>query len=172
MFGLNYVIFRPHNVYGTRQNIADRYRNVIGIFMNQTLKGLPMTIFGDGSQRRAFSHISDVAPAIAESPLVGEANNQVFNIGADTAYTVNQLSEEVAAALGLPWKVVHLPARNEVADAVAEHEKVRKIFNLAESVSLKAGLSEMARWARTKGTFEPTRFSNIELSRNMPPSWL
>ncbi len=47
MFGLDYVIFRPHNVYGEKQNIGDRYRNVVGIFMNQLLQGKPMTIFGD-----------------------------------------------------------------------------------------------------------------------------
>ncbi|HXG53891.1 MAG TPA: NAD-dependent epimerase/dehydratase family protein, partial [Vicinamibacterales bacterium] len=67
MFGLDYIIFRPHNVYGSRQNIADRYRNVVGIFMNQILQGRPMTIFGDGTQTRAFTHIQDVAPLIAES---------------------------------------------------------------------------------------------------------
>ena len=66
MFGLAYTIFRPHNVYGERQNIADRYRNVVGIFMNQLLNGEPMTIFGDGEQERAFTHISDIAPIIAE----------------------------------------------------------------------------------------------------------
>lgn len=48
MFGLDYIIFRPHNVYGVNQNIGDRYRNVIGIFMNQVMQGQPMTIFGDG----------------------------------------------------------------------------------------------------------------------------
>src|SRR5680860_1359164 len=63
MFRLNYVIFRPHNVYGERQNIGDRYRNVIGILLNQLMKGEPMTIFGDGKQTRAFSFIDDVAPA-------------------------------------------------------------------------------------------------------------
>ena len=67
MFGLDYVIFRPHNVYGERQNIGDRYRNVVGIFMNQILQGEPMTIFGDGEQTRAFSYIGDVAPVIAEA---------------------------------------------------------------------------------------------------------
>ena len=67
MFGLNHVIFRPHNVYGEFQNIGDRYRNVIGIFMNQIMQGQPMTIFGDGKQTRAFSYIDDVAPVIAAS---------------------------------------------------------------------------------------------------------
>ena len=48
MFGLDYVIFRPHNVYGENQNIGDKYRNVVGIFMNQILQGEPMSVFGDG----------------------------------------------------------------------------------------------------------------------------
>ena len=65
MFGLDYTIFRPHNVYGELQNLADPYRNVIGIFLNQLLSGRPMTIFGDGLQTRAFTHIDDVAPVIA-----------------------------------------------------------------------------------------------------------
>ena len=47
MFGLPFVVFRPHNVYGERQNIGDRYRNVVAIFMNQVMSGKPMTIFGD-----------------------------------------------------------------------------------------------------------------------------
>src|SRR5216110_342358 len=55
MFGLNYIVFRPHNVYGENQNIGDKYRNVIGIFMNQIMQGRKLTIFGDGSQTRAFS---------------------------------------------------------------------------------------------------------------------
>ena len=67
MFGLDYIVFRPHNVYGERQNIGDKYRNVVGIFMNQILQGKPMTVFGDGTQTRAFSYIGDVAPIIAEA---------------------------------------------------------------------------------------------------------
>ena len=81
MFGLNHVIFRPHNVYGERQHIGDRYRNVIGIFMNQLMTGQPMTIFGDGTQTRAFSYIADVAPVIARAPDVPAAYNEVFNVG-------------------------------------------------------------------------------------------
>src|ERR1051326_1731010 len=78
MFGLDYIIFRPHNVYGQRQNIGDRYRSVVGIFMNQLMKGEPMTIFGDGEQQRAFTHISDVAPVIAGSVDIPLAHNQFF----------------------------------------------------------------------------------------------
>src|SRR5204862_8292320 len=99
MFGLNYVIFRPHNVYGERQNIGDRYRNVVGIFMNQLLKGEPMTVFGDGEQSRAFTHISDVAPLIAQAVDVPAARNDTFNVGADVPCTVNELAGAVAAAM-------------------------------------------------------------------------
>ena len=82
-FGLDYVIFRPHNVYGERQNIADKYRNVVAIFMNQLLQGRPMTVFGDGRQTRAFTYISDVASLIARSVDIPAARNRVFNIGSD-----------------------------------------------------------------------------------------
>src|SRR3954471_22651876 len=91
MFGLDSIVFRPHNVYGEKQNIGDRYRNVVGIFMNQALKGEPFTVFGDGEQTRAFSYIGDVAPAIARSVEVPAAYNETFNIGGDTPYTVNTL---------------------------------------------------------------------------------
>src|SRR4029077_18439725 len=93
MFGLDYTIFRPHNVYGERQNIGDRYRNVVGIFMNQLLRGEPMSIFGDGNQMRAFPNISDVAPNIAISIDQPGARNQIFNIGADEPYAVNDLAK-------------------------------------------------------------------------------
>jgi UDP-glucose 4-epimerase len=83
MFGLDYIVFRPHNVYGERQNIGDKYRNVVGIFMNQILQRKPMTVFGDGTQTRAFSYIGDVAPLMAEAVAVPDAYNHVFNIGAD-----------------------------------------------------------------------------------------
>src|SRR5439155_712575 len=93
MFGLNYVIFRPHNVYGEHQNIGDKYRNVIGIFMNQIMQDKPLTVFGDGTQTRAFSYIDDVAIPIARSVSIPEAYNQVFNVGGDTPYTVTELAQ-------------------------------------------------------------------------------
>ena len=101
MFGLDYIIFRPHNVYGERQNIADRYRNVVGIFMNQILQGEPMTIFGDGTQTRAFSYIDDVAPIMAAAIDEPRAWNEVFNVGADRPWQLNELAERVAAAMGV-----------------------------------------------------------------------
>jgi UDP-glucose 4-epimerase len=171
LFGLDYVIFRPHNVYGERQNIADRYRNVIGIFMNQVLHGRSMTIFGDGLQTRAFSHVDDVAPVIARAPLVPAALGQIYNVGADQPYTVLELAREVAGSLGVECRIDHLPARHEVVDAFASHDKVRRDFELSAPVSLRSGLERMSDWARLHGPLQPVTFEQIEVPLNMPPSW-
>lgn len=171
MFGMNYVIFRPHNVYGERQHIGDRYRNVIGIFMNQLMSGQPMTIFGDGTQSRAFSYIADVAPIIAGAPQVPEAFGQIFNVGADTPTTLNELALEVAQAMGLRPDIKHLEARKEVLHAVADHAKVAKTFGHSSKYDLKHGLARMAEWAKAVGPRKPTVFENIEILRNLPPSW-
>ncbi|MGH2968577.1 MAG: NAD-dependent epimerase/dehydratase family protein [Solirubrobacteraceae bacterium] len=171
MFGLDHVIFRPHNVYGERQNIADKYRNVIGIFMNALLNGQPMPVFGDGLQTRAFSHVADVAPIIARSPLVQAARNRTFNVGADRPYTILELAEEVARALDLPCELEHLPPREEVVHAYADHGKVRDAFQPSEAIDLRTGIERMARWVRERGPQSPVEFSEIEVEKNLPPSW-
>src|SRR5579872_1181833 len=165
MFGLDYIVFRPHNVYGERQNIGDRYRNVVGIFMNQILKGEPMTIFGDGLQQRAFSHISDVAPIIAMSVSTESARNHIFNVGADIPHTVNELAHLVADAMKCEYKVNHLDPRNEVKIAFSEHSKVQRIFNGAPRVSLRDGVRVMADWVKTHGSRESSIFEEIEVSK-------
>jgi UDP-glucose 4-epimerase len=171
MFGLDFIIFRPHNVYGERQNIADKYRNVVGIFMNQILQDKPMTIFGDGLQTRAFSHIDNVAPLISQSPLVPEAMNEVFNVGADIPSTVLQLAEQVAAAFDKPSVVEHLPPRKEVVNAFADHSKVKSVFDPIPPVSLRTGIQKMASWVRSRGPSTPVVFNNIEVAKNLPGSW-
>jgi len=171
MFGLDYIVFRPHNVYGERQNIGDRYRNVVGIFMNQILRGEPLTIFGDGSQERAFTHIDDVAPIIARSVDSPGARNQVFNVGADVPHTVNELAQVVSDAMGAKCNVLHLPERNEVKIAYSDHSKGEKVFGKHEIKSLQDGVDAMAAWVRAHGARESSIFEGIEIQKNMPASW-
>ena len=171
MFGLDYVIFRPHNVYGERQNTGDKYRNVIGIFMNQTLAGEPFTIFGDGEQKRAFSYIGDIAPIMAESATHEGARNEIFNIGADTVYTVNTLASEVMRAMGGSSEIKHLPARNEVVDAWSDHSKVQRVFGTPPETPLSEGLRRMAEWVKKTGPRKSKPFEGIEIEKNLPPSW-
>jgi UDP-glucose 4-epimerase len=172
MFGLDSIIFRPHNVYGERQNIGDKYRNVVGIFMNNLLQNKPMTIFGDGTQTRAFSYIGDVAPIIADSVHNPAAYNQVFNIGADQPYSVNELAQATAAAIGCPANIEYLAARNEVQHAYSSHEKIRRVFGLTDPWSLDDGLARMAAWVRQNGARSSKKFDNIEVMKNLPRSWL
>lgn len=172
MFGLDYTIFRPHNVYGEYQNIGDRYRNVIGIFMNQIMRGEQLTIFGDGSQTRAFSYIDDVAPVIASAVDVEGAANEIFNVGADQPYSVLQLASVVAAAFGTDPDIQFLPERNEVLHAYATHDKVKDTFGLGTPTTLEVGIDRMARWARDVGARTSKGYENIEVWRNFPEGWL
>lgn len=172
MFGLNYIIFRPHNVYGEYQNIGDRYRNVIGIFMNQLLQGKALTVFGDGQQTRAFSYISDVAPYIAKSVDVKAAYNEVFNIGGDVDYTVSELATTVMDVMGLVQPLNHLEARNEVLHAYSDHSKAKRVFGITEDfVELKDGVQKMAEWVKVAGARSTPKFSNIEILEKLPAIW-
>jgi len=171
MFGLDYIIFRPHNVYGEKQNIGDRYRNVVGIFMNQLLRGEPMSIYGDGTQTRAFTHIGEVAPIIAASVDFPAARNEIFNIGADVPYPVNDLAEVVAATMGKECKKVYRDARKEVKIAFSDHSKLEVVFGKQKRVSLDAGIRKMANWVETHGSRESSVFEKIEITKNLPPSW-
>ncbi len=172
MFDLNFIIFRPHNVYGEKQNIGDKYRNVVGIFMNQILQNKPMTIFGDGNQTRAFSYIGDITPVMARAIETPEAYNQIFNIGADQPYSVNELAEAVASAMGVEANIVHLPARNEVLNAYSSHEKVYRIFGETPRTSLQDGLARMAAWVKQHGARQSKKFDEIEVEKNFPLAWL
>lgn len=170
LFGLNHIIFRLHNVYGEFQNIGDKYRNVAGIFMNQLMQKKSMTIFGDGSQTRAFSYIGDVAPVIARSILEPPAYNQIFNIGGENVYTVKHLAEVVAKAFGRKPDISYSEARHEVKHAFCSHDKVRKFFKIDSSISLEEGIKKMSQWAKKVGPRKSRVFKDVEIFKNMPLS--
>jgi len=172
MFGLNYVIFRPHNVFGERQNIGDMYRNVVGIFMNQIVRGEALTIFGDGTQTRAFSYIRDVAPVIAEAAFNERVYGKTFNVGADIPISVKDLASEVCKVMRATPKLQYLPERNEVKHAFASHDLLLEYFpNARPKHSLEEGLVNMAEWVKKVGSRRGKPFSSIEVLKNMPPSW-
>jgi UDP-glucose 4-epimerase len=171
MFGLNYVIFRPHNVYGENQNIGDKYRNVIGIFMNQIMQGKKLTVFGDGTQSRAFSYIDDVAVPIAHCIDIKDAYNQIFNIGADKAYTVKELATVVCQEFGVQPDINYLAARNEVLHAYSSHEKAHRVFGAPNGLSLQQGIARMAEWAKRVGARYSKEFDNIEITEKLPDGW-
>lgn len=172
MFGLEYTIFRPHNVYGEKQNIGDKYRNVIGIFMNLIMQNKQLTIFGDGNQTRAFSYIGDMSYEIANSVNIERAKNQIFNVGANKEYSVNELAKAVSKAMDSKLEIKYVEARNEVVHAWADHNKFNEILKPSNSTSLDEGIKKMADWAILKGVQKTPAFKNIEITEKLPPVWL
>ena len=172
--GPSYTIFRPHNVYGPKQNVADPYRNVVGIFVRCALEGKAMPVFGDGSQTRCFSSIDPIALAIVDSLTNPSARNSTFNIGSDEPTEVIELANTVAEVVGVEPKVTNLPARSEVQHAHAEHTFAKQVFATAyeHSLPLKAGIERMVDWVREVGIPPATPCPTaIEISEKLPPSW-
>jgi UDP-glucose 4-epimerase len=170
MFGLNYIVFRPFNVYGPGQNIGDKYRNVIGIFMNQIMNGQDLTVFGDGTQTRAFSYIDDVAPHIAKSVLMEEAYNGVFYIGGGQPYSINELIAVIAKEFDITPQIKYLQERHEAKNAYALTEKAQQLFGRSWT-PLTLGIRQMAAWAREVGPRKSKEFDNIEIRKNLPEGW-
>ena len=199
MFGLEYTVFRPHNVFGPRQHAGDRFRNAVGIFMNQVLRDEPITVFGDGEQRRSFSYIDDVAPLIAASVLYPATAGHAFLVGSDGVSSLNALAAQVRFAMGrrrrhaharhvltraLPtpqvllvmganssYPVSHLEPRMEVVDAYASHDKARCFFRPPPPKPLQDALAATARYVSSRGPSETTGRMQIEVPARLPPSW-
>ena len=135
------------------------------------MQGKPCTVFGDGEQTRAFSHIADVAPAIADSVDIPEAYNEVFNIGAEKPYSVNELARIVQKHMGADTGVEHLEARNEVVHAFSDHSKATTILGSHPSIDLDDGIGRMVDWVKAVGPRASKEFEGIEIEKNLPPSW-
>ena len=171
LFDLNYIIFRPHNVYGANQNIGDKYRNVVGIFMNQILKNEKLSIFGDGNQTRAFTYIDDVAPYIANSVNIPEAHNKTFNIGNDSVNSVSELANTVKKILKSNSEITYNNKREEAVHAYSNHSKFKSVFKPKSETDLVDGLIKMADWVKINGSRTSSSFGNIEIEDKLPTSW-
>ncbi|MDO8610673.1 MAG: NAD-dependent epimerase/dehydratase family protein [bacterium] len=171
IFGLPYTIFRPHNVYGIRQNIADPFRNVVGIFMKQILQNYPLTIFGNGKQTRAFSYIDDVAPYIANCINIKKSENKIFNIGSDSQYTVLEIAKLVSKYMNVKNNIKFLDKRNEVEHAFSNHEFAQKIFKIKSMTSLDEGIKKTTQWVKNTKMNKSKIHFKLELDKNLPESW-
>lgn len=140
LFDLPTIIFRYFNVYGERQPLKGQYGTVIGIFMVQKSKDEPLTIVGDGEQRRDFTHVSDVVNANIMAAIGNpeeEAYGQVYNIGNGVNYSVN----EVAAMIS--DNTINIPPRvGESRVTLADNTKMKKTFGWRPRVSLSDWISD------------------------------
>lgn len=170
--GLNYVVVRPHNVYGERQFLGDPYRNVMGIFMNRIMQGKEPLIYGDGKQTRAFTYIGDIAPCIAESAFNKKAKNQIINLGAAKEYSVNELAEAILKSMGSDLRVIHGEARHEVKHAHCTTKKSEELLGFVDKTPLEEGVKKMVEWAISVGPMEPIVWEGYELTEKLPSYWV
>ena len=147
-FGLRYNIVRPHNVLGTYQNIWDRYRNVIGIFIRKTLNDIPILVYGDGEQTRAFSDIKYYMEPF--DLLHDNYDGEVFNIGADKYFTLNEVAEtvqKIGKKYGYDVPIEHGPPRHEVKHAYCDHTKAKTMLGFRDNTKLEDLIETMFVWA-------------------------
>lgn len=173
--GPDFTIFRPHNVFGPRQNISDPYRNVVGIFLRCALQRQPMPIFGDGTQTRSFSYIRSVARCIADAPFVKAARNTTFNVGGDLPLSVAELAERVAQVMQVPRQIQWQPERKEVRHAHCDHTAVRTVFREAfeKEILIDEGLRLTADWLDGRPIPPETACpAGIEIFDHLPSSWV
>jgi UDP-glucose 4-epimerase len=168
--GLDWCIIRPHNVYGRNQNIWDRYRNVLGIWMYQYKKGLPFTIFGDGSQQRAFSSIDDCLVPLWKAGTDPRASKQIINIGSWKYYSIKEASEVLKKVIG-DGDTKHEEARHEVKDALPSHEKSVQLLDYEDKTSLESGLRDMWNWAKNQPDRPQKSWDSYELEKGIYGFW-
>ena len=147
-FGLRYNIVRPHNVLGKYQNIWDRYRNVIGIFIRKTLNGEPILVYGDGEQTRAFSDIQYYMEPF--DILLTEHDGEIFNIGADKFFSLNQVAEtvqEIGKKYGYEVPIEHGPPRHEVKHAYCDHTKAKTLLKFQDNTKLEELIEDVFVWS-------------------------
>jgi UDP-glucose 4-epimerase len=168
--GLDWCIIRPHNVYGIKQNIWDKYRNVLGIWMYQHLNGEDMTIFGDGTQTRAFSFIDDSIEPLWNSAVREEASKEIINLGGIDEISIKDVSEIVREVIG-EGNIVHLEGRHEVKHSIPTYQKSIDILGFEHKTSMKEGLTEMWKWAKEQPMKERFVWPEYELDKGIYSYW-
>jgi len=134
LYGLQTVCFRYFNVYGERQPLRGQYAPVIGIFLRQRAAGEPLTVVGDGNQRRDFTYVGDVVKANIMAAISNpdpEAFGQVYNVGTGTNYSINQIVRMINHE-----KINITPRPGEARVSLANNQKLRKTFGWEPTVKL------------------------------------
>jgi len=171
LFGLRYTIVRPHNVFGVYQNIWDKYRNVIGIWIRQSLSGQPLTIYGEGKQMRSFSDVEFYMEPFENLLNVGDS--EIFNIGADSYVSISEAASRfqlVAKHSGLDTSIAHLEPRDEVLIAYCDHTKAKQLLDFRDDTNFEKLVEKMILWAKAQ-PIRPIKYMNYEIEKNMYTFW-
>jgi UDP-glucose 4-epimerase len=140
LYGLKTVVFRYFNVYGERSPVFGQYAPVIGIFLKQKNEGQPLTIVGDGSQRRDFIHVKDVAAAnilAATADIPEEYYGQVFNIGSSDSISIQEIANLISD------DQVYIPKREgEMETTFANIDKAKEILGWTPKINVSDWIRE------------------------------
>ncbi|WP_431681198.1 NAD-dependent epimerase/dehydratase family protein [Kitasatospora sp. KL5] len=170
--GLPFTALRMHNVYGERQNMADPLRNAVAIFLNQIMRGEPITVYGDGSQRRAFTYVHDIADCFLDAADTPRHWNRVINVGSQQPLTVLEMAQAVREAMGVPdHPIRHLETREEVRAAYTSSELARLLLGDWKDTPLAEGLATTATWAKQHGPVQPRSTLALEVDADSQPEW-
>lgn len=168
--GLDWCIIRPHNVYGIKQNIWDKYRNVLGIWMYQHINGKPMTIFGDGTQTRAFSFIDDSLEPLWNAAVRPEASKQIINLGGIEEISIRDASEMLIKIIG-EGSIVYLEKRHEVKNPIPTFQKSIDILGFEYKTPMEKGLKIMWEWAKKQPMKKQFIWPEYELDKGIYSFW-
>jgi len=172
VYGYKYLIFRPHNVFGEFQSLKDKYRNVIGIFMNRLMRKEPLYIYGDGEQKRAFSYVLNSLPCYIRAIEDDSLKNQIINIGGMKEYTVNEIARLVMKYMGMEAELVYLAERpGEVKNAWCTYAKSVEQLGYNETYSVEEGIRRMAGWALKQGPQDWTTEELTLMNDKVPLTW-
>ena len=169
--GLDWCIIRPHNVYGAKQNIWDKYRNVLGIWMYQHLSGKPMTIYGSGNQTRAFSYIDDSLEPLWNAAIDPRASKQIINLGGIHSVSILEANNILKNVIGCPENTIFFEERHEVMHAVSTYQKSIDILGFKHETDLEDGLTKMWEWAKVQPMRNQFIWPSFELEKGLYSFW-
>ena len=169
--GLDWCIIRPHNVYGAKQNIWDKYRNVLGIWMYQHLNGKPMTVFGSGNQTRAFSYIDDSLRPLWNAAIEPRASKQIINLGGIHSVSILEANNILKNVIGCTENTVFFEKRHEVMHAISTYQKSIDILGFKHETDLEDGLMKMWEWAKVQPMRNQFIWPSFELDKGMYSFW-
>ena len=169
--GLDYTIIRPHNVYGSKQNIWDKYRNVLGIWMYYLLNDKPITVFGDGEQTRAFSFIDDILEPLWNSAIREEASKQIINLGGVEEISIKEAANTLRAVIDTKDEFRYLEARHEVKHSIPTFQKSIDLLDFKSTTTLYDGLEQMWDWAEDQPMRKRFVWDEYELDKGIYSFW-
>jgi len=168
-FGLRYNIVRPHNVVGIYQNMWDKYRNAISIFIRRALEGEDIIVYGDGEQTRAFSDIEYCMEPFLK--LISGYDGETFNIGADKYFTINEMAHKIKDLSPLKSiNIVHGDKRHEAVHAYCSHDKAKNMLDFKDDTDIDTLINKMYNWA-TKQKPRSIKNMEYEVTKNMYTEW-